>query len=123
MALNQGNYYILVTESTVKLTYVRTVPEPGMIAAERDPENGKRADNVRRAKTMFLDIGQSNSWDYMGTFTSACVDPSSDIRAIPKWINNWNTNHHAKIRYLMIFELGEKGSRLHAHVLLKDGSV
>lgn len=53
MALNQGNYYILVTESTVKLTYVRTVPEPGMIAAERDPENGKRADNVRRAKTMF----------------------------------------------------------------------
>ena len=57
MALNQGNYYILVTESTVKLTYVRTVPEPGMIAAERDPENGKRADNVRRAKTMFLDIG------------------------------------------------------------------
>ena len=67
MALNQGNYYILVTESTVKLTYVRTVPEPGMIAAERDPENGKRADNVRRAKTMFLDIGQSNSWDYMGT--------------------------------------------------------
>ena len=120
MALNQGNYYILVTESTVKLTYVRTVPEPGMIAAERDPEKGKRADNVRRAKTMFLDIGQSNSWDYMGTFTSACADPSSDIRAIPKWINNWNTNHHAKIRYLMIFELGEKGSRLHAHVLLKD---
>ena len=56
MALNQGNYYILVTESTVKLTYVRTVPEPGMIAAERDPEKGKRADNVRRAKTMFLDI-------------------------------------------------------------------
>ena len=55
MALNQGNYYILVTESTVKLTYVRTVPEPGMIAAERDPENGKRADNVRRAKTMLLD--------------------------------------------------------------------
>ena len=108
MALNQGNYYILVTESTVKLTYVRTVPEPGMIAAERDPEKGKRADNVRRAKTMFLDIGQSNSWDYMGTFTSACADPSSDIRAIPKWINNWNTNHHAKIRYLMIFELGEK---------------
>ena len=50
MALNQGNYYILVTESTVKLTYVRTVPEPGMIAAERDPEKGKRADNVRRAK-------------------------------------------------------------------------
>ena len=40
MALNQGNYYILVTESTVKLTYVRTVPEPGMFAAERDPEKG-----------------------------------------------------------------------------------
>ena len=88
--------------------------------AQRVAEKGKRADNVRRAKTMFLDIGQSNSWDYMGTFTSACADPSSDIRAIPKWINNWNTNHHAKIRYLMIFELGEKGSRLHAHVLLKD---
>ena len=82
MALNQGNYYILVTESTVKLTYVRTVPEPGMIAAERDPENGKRADNVRRAKTMFLDIGQSNSWDYMGTFTSACATSTPPVGII-----------------------------------------
>lgn len=63
MALNQGNYYILVTESTVKLTYVRTVPEPGMIAAERDPEKGKRADNVRRAKTMFLGHRSATSWN------------------------------------------------------------
>ena len=44
------------------------VPEPGMIAAERDPEKGKRADNVRRAKTMFLDIGQSNSLGLYGYF-------------------------------------------------------
>ena len=114
------NYYILATKSTIKLTYVRTTLEKGCDAPERDPSNGKRADNVRRARTRMLDIGQSNEWQYMATFTSALEDPSVDIRRLSKWLNNWNTHHSASIKYMMVFELGEKGRRLHAHALLSD---
>lgn len=120
MALLLNNFYILVTESTVKLTYVRCVPDEGVSPSERNPDNGKRLDNVRRAKTEFLDIGQSNSWDYMITLTSGCDDPAKDIRAIPRWLKDWNYHHHAQIRYLLLFEPGERRKRLHCHGLLKN---
>lgn len=120
MAYLHDNYYILVTESTVKLTYVRTVPAEGTARAECDPENGKATKNVMRAVTSFLDLGQSNMWEFMGTFTSGADDPEKDIRAVGRWFTNLNRNHGWKVRYLMVFEQGEQGRRLHAHLLLKD---
>jgi hypothetical protein len=58
----------------------------------------------------------------MATFTSGTsgIDYASDIRSLQRWLRNWNTHHDASIKYLLIFELGEKGRRLHAHMLLSD---
>lgn len=120
MAYLHDNYYILVTESTVKLTYVRTVPAEGTEQAERDPSKGKAVKNVLRARTDFLDLGQSNMWEFMGTFTSGSDNPEKDIKGARGWFNDLNYHHGWKIRYLMVFELGEQGHRLHAHLLLKD---
>jgi hypothetical protein len=98
------------------------VPEKGSKLGIRDEKNEKRSTNIKRAKTNFLDIGQSNQWDYMATFTSGTsgIDYASDIRSLQRWLRNWNTHHDASIKYLLIFELGEKGRRLHAHMLLSD---
>lgn len=120
MARLLDNHYLLVTESTVKLSYVRSVPAEGEVCAPRDVSHGKSACNVRRAKSAFLDLGQSNPWQYMGTFTAAAEDPEKDIRRFPHWLNDWNHNHNAHIQYLMVFELGEKGKRLHVHTLLNN---
>ena len=116
------NYYILVTDSTIKLSYVKSVPDKGCNVGIRNGENEKRAANIRRAKTEFLDLGQNNHWPWMGTFTSGTegVNYAAEIRAIPSWFNDYNHNHGCKIKYLIIFELGEKGRRLHAHMLLSD---
>ena len=120
MARLLDNFYILKTESGIKLTYVRSVPGEGDLYGERNPENGKDVCNLRRAKSAFLDLGQCNQWQYMGTFTAAADDPEKDIRRFAKWLKDWNRNHDSKIKYLLLFELGEKGRRLHAHTLLKD---
>lgn len=116
------NYYIKVTDSTVKLSYVKSVPDKGCNVGLRDDKKEKRGSNVSRARTEFLDLGQSNKWDWMGTFTSGTegLNYAADIRGIQEFIHNYNHNHKCKIKYLMVFELGEKGKRLHAHVLLKD---
>lgn len=116
------NYFIRVTDSTIKLSYVRSVPLDGMMPGIRDSEKQKETSNIRRAKTQFLDIGQSNQWDYMGTLTSGTTGLSyaKDIRGISEWIHNYNRHNDCHIQYLMVFELGEKGKRLHAHVLLRD---
>jgi hypothetical protein len=115
------NYYILVTDSTVKLTYVKSVPEKGCKIGQRNKDNKKLSQNVSRARTKFLDLGQSNAWDYMGTFTSGTNgDYATEIKGLSEFFHNYNHNHNCKIKYLMVFELGEKGRRLHAHVLLKD---
>lgn len=120
MARLLDNYYILKTESGIKLTYVRSVPGGGDPYPERNPENGKSACNLRRSKSAFLDLGQCNHWQYMGTFTAAADDPAKDIRRFTHWINDWNHNHSAKIKFLCVFELGEKGRRLHVHTLLDN---
>lgn len=122
MACRLENYYILVTESTVKLTWVKSIPEKGKISTGRNPSNGKSNKNVLRAKTAFMDIGHSNHWDYMGTFTSGAEDPAKDIRAFGRWMKDLNYHHGWNIRYLAVFELGDKGRRLHAHVLLQNVS-
>ena len=115
------NYFILVTDSTVKLTYVKSVPEKGCKIGQRNKDNKKLSQNVSRARTEFLDLGQSNAWDYMGTFTSGTNgDYATEIKGLSEFFHNYNHNHECKIKYLMIFELGKKGRRLHAHVLLKD---
>jgi hypothetical protein len=114
------NYYMLMTESSVKLTYVHSVKTEGCEAPQRDESNGKTATNIRRAKTQFLDIGQCNHWDYLATFTSAAEDPAKDIRAFGRFVKNYNRNHDCCIQYLAVFELGEKGRRLHCHALLRD---
>ena len=74
MARLLDNFYILKTESGIKLTYVRSVPGEGDLYGERNPENGKDVCNLRRAKSAFLDLGQCNQWQYMGTFTAAADD-------------------------------------------------
>lgn len=115
------NYFILVTDSTVKLTYVKSVPDKGCNIGQRNKDNKKLSQNVSRARTEFLDLGQSNAWEYMGTFTSGTNgDYATEIKGLSEFFHNYNHNHECKIKYLMVFELGEKGRRLHAHVLLKD---
>lgn len=122
MSRRAENYYILVTDSTIKLSYVKSVPEKGCNVGIRNGENDKRASNISRARTKFLDLGQSNKWDYMGTLTSGSdgLSYEKDIRGIQEFLHNYNKNHGCDIKYLMVFELGEKGRRLHAHVLLAD---
>lgn len=120
MAWNRENYYILATESTIKLTYVKSVPDKGVSSSNRNSENSKRFDNIRRARTEFLNLGQSNTWQYMATFTSASENPSNDIRSVMRWLKNWNTHHHASIQYLLVFELGDLRRRIHCHALLRD---
>lgn len=120
MARLLDNFYLLVTESTVKLTYVRSVPGEGEVYAVRDESRGKNSCNIRRAKSAFLDLGQSNPWQYMGTFTAAAENPEADIKHFQKWLKALNFNHGWHIAYLLIFELGEKGKRLHAHTLLNN---
>ena len=120
MAYLLDNYYISVTESTCKLTWVRTVPDKGQVPSLRDDSGGKLSKNLMRAKTTFLDIGQSNYWDYLATFTSASCDPEKEIRGFLGWLNDLNYNHGWKIRYLALFERGELNHRLHAHVLLQN---
>jgi hypothetical protein len=116
------NYYIKVTDSTVKLSYVKSVPDKGCNCGLRDDNKEKRPSNVNRARTEFLDLGQSNKWPWMGTFTSGTegLNYAADIRAIPSWFNDYNHNHGCKIKYLLVFELGEKGRRMHSHFLLSD---
>ena len=116
------NYYIMVTDSTVKLTYVKSVPDKGCKVGIREEKNEKRVSNVSRARTEFLDLGQSNKWDWMGTMTSGTegMNYTADIRGIQEFIHNYNHHHGCKIKYLIVFELGEKGRRLHAHMLLRD---
>lgn len=114
------NYYIQCTRSSIKLTYVRHTNEAGCKLGERDADSEKLQSNIYRARSRLLDLGQSNPWQYMATFTSALEDPSVDIRRLSKWLANWNTRHDESIRYLMVFEIGEKGRRLHAHALLND---
>lgn len=118
MGCNHNNSYILVTESTVKLTWVRTVRDGDCGSSERNPDNERRSDNVQRAKTAFIDLGQCNAWEWLATFTVGSVaDYEREIRGIWRWFQNWNTHHDAKISYLGVLEFGSKG-RLHAHVLL-----
>lgn len=113
-------YFITMTASSCRLTYCRSPNAGGQSSSERDPDGQKRADNVRRAKSAVLDIGQSNPWHYLATFTSGFSDPARDVRRLPKFLMNWNRNHDASIKYLMVYELGEKFSRIHAHALLAD---
>lgn len=116
------NYYLKVTGSTIKFTYVRSVPEKGSNVGKRNSSNTKLQSNISRAKTEFLDLGQANAWEYMACFTSGTegLNYTEDIRGFPAFIHNFNCNNHCKIKYLAVFELGEKAGRLHSHVLLKD---
>ena len=122
MSRRAENYYILVTDSTIKLSYVKSVPDKGCNVGIRNAENDKKVSNISRARTEFLDLGQNNKWDYMVNFTSgsAGMNYEKEIRGIPSWFNDYNYNNGCKIKYLLVFELGEKGRRLHAHGLLKD---
>lgn len=114
------NYYITRLGDTIKLTYVRAVPDKGTALPERDSDNDKLDCNVLRARRVFQGIGLCNSWEYLATFTSALENPDSDIRRIPRWISDWNRHHKSRIKYLMIYEVGGRGRRLHAHALLKN---
>lgn len=120
MAYLRDNYYLQITLSGAKLTYVRSVPLKGISPPVRDSKNEKLVQNISRAKISFLDIGQCNNWEYMATFTSGSDTPESDIRKISRWFNDWNTHHNSDIRYLFVFELGERGRRLHCHALLQN---
>lgn len=114
-------YYLKQTGDCMKLTGsagADSVRDGAL--SKRDSSNGKSAKNLRRAKNEFLDIARANRWEWFATFTSANPDPEKDIRGMSKWLNNWNTNHHAKIKYQFVFEFGETGGRLHCHMLLKD---
>lgn len=120
MARILDNYFIIRTGDVIRLTYVKSVPAEGSVAPPRALDGDKATCNIARAKRNFMLLGQSNSWQYMGTFTAAADDPEKDIRRFTHWMNDWNHNHNAHIKFLCIFELGEKGRRLHVHVLLMD---
>lgn len=114
----RDNYYLTLTASSIKFSYVAHVPDLDMKQAERAEDGEKTSDNLRRAKQAVIGIGQCNPWEYLATFTSSAENPTAEIRALPKFIQNFNYRYKVKIRYLIIYELGEKGRRLHAHCLL-----
>ena len=118
MGRRSENYFISVCGDCIKLTYVSSVPEPGESASERRSDGAKSLSNLNRAKKTFSEIGYCNPWDYMATFTSASADPSKDIRGVVRWLQVLNSNHGWNIKYLLIFEVGSEGGRLHAHALL-----
>lgn len=118
MGRRSENYFISVCGDCIKLTYVSSVPEPGEPVSERRSEGAKSLSNINRAKKTFAEIGYCNPWEYMATFTSASADPSKDIRGVVRWLQKLNSNHGWSIKYLLIFEVGSEGGRLHAHALL-----
>lgn len=82
----------------------------------------KLSNNISRAKSLIFEYAFCNSWDYFITLT---ISPdkfdryslNSYVKALGKFINNYNTNYHSKIFYLLIPEQHKDGA-WHMHGLI-----
>lgn len=75
--------------------------------------------SVNRARLRLFEIACCNNWEYFATFTVAGDDDSA-IKDVLGFFNDFNRNHKCSIKYLGVFERGDKHGRLHFHVLLMD---
>ncbi len=82
----------------------------------------KLSNNISRAKSLIFEYAYCNSWDYFITLT---ISPdkfdryslNAYVKALGKFINNYNTNYHSKISYLLIPEQHKDGA-WHMHGLI-----
>lgn len=79
--------------------------------------------NISRAKSKIYEYAMCNDFDYFVTLT---LDPKKFdrydlkeyVKKLGKFINNYNTNHKAKVQYVLIPEIHENGA-WHMHGLIK----
>lgn len=124
--------------SKYKVTWLKSVRQKGYELAEfcDDPDKPsgqdkketsvrndcKLANNISRARSKVFEYAFCNDWDYFITLT---IDPAkfdrydlgSYIKALGRFINNYNTHHHARIRYILIPERHKDGA-WHMHGLV-----
>lgn len=87
-----------------------------------DKEAEKLANNISRAKSLIFEYAFCNQWDYFITLT---ISPdkydrynlAAYVKDLGKFLNNYNTNHHSKIQYILIPEQHEDGA-WHMHGLI-----
>lgn len=82
----------------------------------------KLANNISRARSKVFEYAFCNDWDYYITLTINPVkfdryDLGTYIKALGKFINNYNTVHHSRIRYILIPESHKDGA-WHMHGLV-----
>lgn len=87
-----------------------------------DNSSEKLANNISRARSKIFEYAFCNQWDYFITLTidSRKYDRYSlddYVKHLGKFINNYNTNHHSKILYLLIPERHKDGA-WHIHGLI-----
>lgn len=82
----------------------------------------KLSNNISRAKSKCFEYAFCNSWDYFITLT---IDQEKFnryelkeyVKALGKFINNYDTHHHTKVSYLLIPEPHKDGA-WHMHGLI-----
>lgn len=84
-------------------------------------EKSTRVDSIRRARRNFFELACCNDWQYMVTVTVA-GDDDSIVKSFLSFINDYQYNHSCKIKYLGVFERGEKNGRWHFHALMSGSS-
>lgn len=82
----------------------------------------KLSNNISRARSTVFEYAYCNPWDYFVTLT---ISPerfnryqlNDYVKVLGKFINNYHTNHHSKISYLLIPERHKDGA-WHMHGLM-----
>ena len=74
----------------------------------------KLANNISRARSKVFEYAFCNDWDYFITLTINPAkldryDLGTYIKALGRFINNYSTVHHSRIRYVLIPEQHEDG--------------
>lgn len=90
---------------------------------ERCSNENKLSNNISRAKSKVMEYALCNDFDYFVTLT---IDGKKynreDLKLyykdLSKFLNNYNTNHKTKIKYILIPELHKDGKSWHMHGLI-----
>lgn len=82
----------------------------------------KLSNNISRARSMVYEYAYCNSWDYFITLTISPdkydrYDLKGYMKDLGKFINNYCTNYHSKVSYLLIPEQHKNGA-WHMHGLI-----
>lgn len=84
----------------------------------------KLDNNLIRAKNAIKEYALCNPWTYFCTMTLSSVNGDrynlqEFQKRLSKWINNYNTSHGCKIKYVLIPEY-HKDNAVHFHGILED---